>query len=37
MKTKSILIALTLSIGLFTISCSSNENEGDTLAPILGK
>jgi hypothetical protein len=38
MKTKSILIAFLLSIGLFTISCNSNdENEGDTLAPIEGK
>ena len=37
MKTKSILIALALSIGLFTVSCDSNENEGDTLAPIVGK
>jgi hypothetical protein len=37
MKTKSILIALALSIGLFTMSCDSNENEGDTLAPIVGK
>ena len=38
MKTKSILIALALSIGLFAVSCSSsNENEGDTLAPIVGK
>ncbi|PJJ10028.1 lipocalin-like protein [Flavobacterium sp. 1] len=38
MKTKSILIAFLLSIGLFTTSCnSSDENEGDTLAPIEGK
>jgi hypothetical protein len=37
MKTKSILIALALSIGLFAVSCDSNENEGDTLAPIVGK
>ena len=37
MKTKSILIALVLSIGLFAVSCDSNENEGDTLAPIVGK
>ena len=37
MKTKSILIALALSIGLFTISCDSNENDGDTIAPIIGK
>jgi hypothetical protein len=38
MKTKSILFALALSIGLFTTSCNSNdENEGDTIAPIEGK
>ena len=38
MKTKSIIVALALSIGLFTTSCnSSDENEGDTLAPIEGK
>ena len=38
MKTKSIIVALLLSIGLFTTSCnSSDENEGDTLAPIEGK
>lgn len=38
MKTKSILIAFLLSIGLFATSCNSNdENEGDTLAPIEGK
>ncbi|PKB16546.1 lipocalin family protein [Flavobacterium sp. 5] len=39
MKTRSILYALALSIGLFTSSCSNNndENEGDTIAPIEGK
>lgn len=38
MKIKSILFALALSIGLLAISCNSNnENEGDTLAPIVGK
>lgn len=38
MKTRSILFALALSIGLFTASCDNNdENEGDTLAPIEGK
>jgi hypothetical protein len=38
MKTKSIIIALALSIGLFTTSCNSSDaNEGDTLAPIEGK
>jgi hypothetical protein len=38
MKTRSILFALVLSIGLFATSCNSNdENEGDTIAPIEGK
>ena len=38
MKSRSILFALALSIGLFATSCNSNdENEGDTLAPIEGK
>ena len=38
MKIKSILLALVLSIGLFTTSCSSDdENEGKTLIPITGK
>ena len=37
MKTKSILAALVLSIGLLTISCSTNENAGNTIAPIIGK
>lgn len=39
MKTRrSILFALILSAGLFAGSCnSSDENKGDTLAPIEGK
>lgn len=38
MKTKNILFVLALSIGLFATSCnSSDENEGDTIAPIEGK
>jgi hypothetical protein len=38
MKTKSILIAMVLIIGLFATSCNPNdENEGDTIAPIVGK
>ena len=38
MKIKSILFALALSIGLFATSCNpNNENEGDTIAPIVGK
>jgi hypothetical protein len=38
MKTRSILFTLILSIGLLGTSCnSSDENEGDTLAPLEGK
>lgn len=38
MKIKSILFALALSIGLFATSCNPNdENEGNTIAPIVGK
>jgi len=38
MKTRKILFALALSIGLFATSCNSNDaNEGDTLAPLEGK
>jgi hypothetical protein len=38
MKIRSIALALALSIGLFATSCnSSDENEGDTLAPVTGK
>ena len=36
LKTKSILPALVLCIGLFATSCSKN-NGGETLAPIEGK
>ena len=37
MKIKSLLLALTLSIGLFATSCSSDDNEGETLVPLEGK
>ena len=37
MKTKSVLFALALSIGLFTASCDNTDNKGDTIAPIIGK
>jgi hypothetical protein len=36
MKTKSLLLALALSIGLFVTSCE-DENGGETLAPLVGK
>ena len=37
MKIRSLLLALTLSIGLFTTSCSNDDNEGETLVPLEGK
>ncbi len=37
MKTRSLLLALILSVGLFTTSCSSDDNEGETLIPLEGK
>lgn len=37
MKTRSLLLALTLCLGLFATSCSSDDNEGETLIPLEGK
>jgi hypothetical protein len=37
MKTRRILLALLLSIGVFATSCSSDDNEGETIVPIQGK
>ncbi|WP_395049519.1 lipocalin family protein [Flavobacterium sp.] len=38
MKTKSIFLMMLLSIGLFVMSCNpNNENDGNTIAPIVGK
>lgn len=37
MKNRSIVWALALSIGLFATSCSKDDNEGETLAPLSGK
>lgn len=36
MKKRSIILVLALSIGLFATSCS-NDNGGETLAPLVGK
>lgn len=36
MKTKSILFAIVLGVGIFVTSCS-NDNGGETLAPLVGK
>jgi hypothetical protein len=37
MKNRIKLFALLLSLGLFSISCSSDDNDGETLAPLSGK
>ncbi|KAF2328767.1 lipocalin family protein [Flavobacterium ginsenosidimutans] len=36
MKNKALLLGL-LSIGFFAISCSNDDNEGETIVPIQGK
>lgn len=36
MKNRSIILAFVLGIGLFATSCS-DDNEGETLAPLAGK
>ncbi|CAM3453762.1 lipocalin family protein [Flavobacterium chungbukense] len=36
MKNKAILLGL-LSIGFFATSCSSDDNEGETIVPLQGK
>lgn len=37
MKTRKILYVLALSLGMFAISCSSDDNDGETIVPIQGK
>ena len=37
MKTRRILFAALLSIGLFATSCSNDDNDGETIVPIQGK
>lgn len=37
MKNRLILLVLTVSFGLFLSSCNSDDNEGETLAPLAGK
>lgn len=37
MKTRKILFVLALSLGMFATSCSSDDNEGETIVPIQGK
>ncbi|MCR4032405.1 MULTISPECIES: lipocalin family protein [Flavobacterium] len=37
MKTRKLLFVSALSLGLFAASCSSDDNEGETIIPIQGK
>ncbi|MBK0368931.1 lipocalin family protein [Flavobacterium agrisoli] len=37
MKKRNLILALIAFIGIFAISCSNDDNEGETLAPIQGK
>lgn len=38
MKKSRIIVALLVSVGLFTVSCNKDDNnEGETLAPLTGK
>ena len=37
MKKRSLILALIAFIGIFAISCDSDDNEGETLAPLQGK
>ncbi|MBA4153675.1 lipocalin family protein [Flavobacterium sp.] len=37
MKNRSLLFAFALSLGLFATSCSDDDNDGETLAPLAGK
>lgn len=37
MKSRNILFVLALSLGMFATSCSSDDNEGETIVPIQGK
>lgn len=38
MKNRSIILVFALSIGLFSMSCSKDdENEGETIVPLAGK
>jgi Lipocalin-like domain len=37
MKNRSLLFAFALSFGLFATSCSDDDNDGETLAPLVGK
>lgn len=37
MKKHHIFLTLLLSLSLFTFSCSDDDNEGETIAPLAGK
>lgn len=37
MKSRNILFAMALGLGMFATSCSSDDNEGETIVPLQGK
>ncbi len=37
MKNSRIIFALVASFGLFAVSCNDDDNQGETLAPLVGK
>ena len=37
MKNRKIIFVLALSFAMFAVSCSSDDNEGETIIPIQGK
>ncbi len=37
MKNRSLLFAFALSFALFATSCSDDDNDGETLVPVVGK
>jgi len=37
MKNRSLLFVFTLVIGLVTASCTSDDNKGETIVPLVGK
>lgn len=37
MKNRSLLFAFALTIALFATSCSDDDNDGETLLPVIGK
>ena len=37
MKSRKILFTIALGLGMFATSCSSDDNEGETIVPLQGK